>query len=118
MSAAMNSVRRSCYQLAWLLLLFSCSKYQFCNIVSCPGYLAYLFQNQEVNSHTGNLITICLMYGWRSKGASSAAIVTFLERIFQVATTGMRWRHRLPVWSPTAGPSAEPRDAALPRLGS
>src|SRR6266851_3987674 len=76
MSAAMNSVRRSCYLLAWLLLLFSCSKYQFCNIVSCPGYLAYLFQNQEVNSHTGNLITICLIYGWRSKGASSATIVT------------------------------------------
>jgi hypothetical protein len=23
--------------------------------------------NQEVNSHTGNLITICLMQGWRSR---------------------------------------------------
>jgi hypothetical protein len=23
--------------------------------------------NQEVNSHTGNLITICLIHGWRSR---------------------------------------------------
>jgi hypothetical protein len=27
----------------------------------CLGSLAYLFQNQEVTSHTGNLIIICLM---------------------------------------------------------
>jgi hypothetical protein len=43
-------------------------------ITWCLGYLAYLFQNQEVNSHAGNLITICLMHGWRRKGTGRAII--------------------------------------------
>jgi len=47
---------------------------------SCFGYLAYLFQNQEVNSHIGNLITICPINGWRSKGASSAPIVALFGK--------------------------------------
>ncbi len=29
--------------------------------ILCAGYLAYPFQNQEVNSHTGNLNTTYLM---------------------------------------------------------
>jgi Transposase domain (DUF772) len=37
----------------------------------CLGYFVYLFQNQELNDHAGNLITICLMHEWRRKGADS-----------------------------------------------
>jgi hypothetical protein len=41
---------------------------------SCLGYFVYLFQNQELNDHAGNLITICLMHEWRRKGADSVII--------------------------------------------
>src|SRR5215467_2146132 len=40
-------------------------------IQSCLGYFVYLFQNQEVNDHTENLITICLIHERRRKGAQS-----------------------------------------------
>ncbi len=56
----------------------------------CLGYFVYLFQNQEGNDHTENLITICLMHERRRKGAGSVIIGTLLERMSRVASTARK----------------------------
>ncbi len=45
---------------------------------TCRGYFAYLFPNLEGTDHARNLITICLMHGWRSKGVDSIMIGALL----------------------------------------
>src|SRR5258708_20688984 len=45
--------------------------------------------NKEVNSHTGNLITICLMHGWRSKGASSTTIGALFRTDISISQNGL-----------------------------
>jgi hypothetical protein len=57
---------------------------------ACLGYFVYLFQNQEVNDHTGNLITICLMHERRRKGSGSVIIGALLERMSRVACTARK----------------------------
>ncbi len=54
------------------------SAYQLSNDHVCRGYFAYLFPNLEGTDHARNLITICLIHGWRSKGVDSIMIGALL----------------------------------------
>jgi len=58
-------------------------------INTCPGYFVYLFPNKEVKDLSGNLITICLKREWRRKGVGNVIVGALLERMSQVASTGI-----------------------------
>jgi hypothetical protein len=66
---------------------------------NCLGYFVYLFQNQEVNDHTGNLIPIWLKHEWRRKEADNFIIGALLERMSQVASVTVEHRtHSRSIW--------------------
>ena len=47
----------------------------------CTGYLTYPFQNQEVNSHAGNLKPPIWCVDWKEKELVEPSLPLFLERI-------------------------------------
>ena len=61
---------------------------RFCKSSTCAGYLAYLFQNQEVYRHAGNLKATHLVRRLQRKSTGRAIMSALsLERICSVANT-------------------------------